>query len=1000
VPAIASTSPNFQTALAKAQAGDFAEAARLFRAILDRGPSGDASTNLAYCLRRLDRDAEAEQALRHAVALEPDHPGALLNLSSLLIDRFALDEAESVMRRGASAHPADPAIRVNLASALFHQGKYSDAAAAAEAALALSPDHPQAHYTLASIQLLWGRLKEGFAGYEWRIPCGQAALALDGDSLGLARWRGQSLYGKTLLAITEQGMGDTLHFVRYGAMVKAMGGRMILTCADSLRRLMSATGCVDGLLCGGDPRPTADFHAPLLSLPHLFGTTAETIPCAIPYLAARDEWIEPWSNRLGERRRPRIGLVWAGSPGHKNDRNRSLALSRLAPILSSDSWQCVALQVGMSDEDRATLSGFPSVVVLGGDVRDYADTAAILTRLDLLITVDTSVAHLAGALGVPTWVMLPSVPDWRWMLDREDSPWYPSLRLFRQRRPNDWDHVIAAILDALHRLTGSAAPSAPSSPSPSPSPSPEPKSIAALFEAAVSSQVNGRADDARRDYARLLDLKPNHPETLNNLAMLEQQAGHAAEAEALLRRAMAAHPAYMPAFRTLGGLLASQRRYAEAEPIWSSALALAPLDQAVRVGLSRSLIDVGRLEDALTLLDQSASMFPEDPYFPATTGAVLAMMARWEAAIEVLRRAVTANPGGADIWSNLGTSLKMTQDYHGAVAAFRRACEIAPEMSNAQWNLSLLLLLRGEFAEGWERYEWRWRVQGFPSPVRTFPVPPWRGEDIAGKRLLVHWEQGFGDTIQFARLLPLVKAKGARIILECQPQLVSLFGQLDGIDELARAGDPLPPFDYHVPLLSIPRIIGLDLAHPERAGLKPSPFLRPSARMVEKWTPRLARHAGLKVGLVWAGTPTLSIDHLRSPRLPALTPLFDLPGVTFFALQKGAGREDLEGFEPPANFIDIAAEIEDFNDTAAIMSGLDLVISSCTAPAHLAGALGVPTWVMLSAVPDWRWLLERDDVPWYPSARLFRQTRPGDWPGVVDRLRQALSALTNRPPQP
>jgi Tetratricopeptide repeat len=476
--------------MAAAQAGDWAGAVRLF-AKLQRGkkPDADSICNMAYCLRRLERNDEAEAALRRALKLQPDHAAALLNLASLLIGRDDLVEAEEVMRRGVALYPNDVGMKVNLASAVFHQARYDDAAVVAEAALVLQPDNPHAHHTLANILLVKGDYAEGFRHYQWRLQCGEAALALDGDAMGIPLWQGESLDGKTLLVVTEQGLGDTLHFIRYGALVRAGGGRMLLTCPAAMRRLFSAAPCIDAMLHDGDPRPVADYHVPLLSLPHRFGTTRATVPAAVPYLRAADEWVAEWAPRLGQRRRPRIGLVWAGSPTHKNDRNRSIPLSLFAPLLDGADWECFALQFGMRDEDRATLDRFPGVGRQGEGIRDFADTAALLSQMDLLITVDTSVAHLAGALGIPVWVMLPSVPDWRWMLDREDSPWYPTLRLFRQPVFGDWasvmDRVLAALRDfvALRPQGGQPA-----------------EWVVPVFNRAVAAQQAGRVDEARDGY--------------------------------------------------------------------------------------------------------------------------------------------------------------------------------------------------------------------------------------------------------------------------------------------------------------------------------------------------------------------------------------------------------------------------------------------------------------------------------------------------------------------
>jgi len=262
------------------------------------------------------------------------------------------------------------------------------------------------------------------------------------------------------------------------------------------------------------------------------------------------------------------------------------------------------------------------------------------------------------------------------------------------------------------------------------------------------------------------------------------------------------------------------------------------------------------------------------------------------------------------------------------------------------------------------------------------------GEDIAGRTILLYAEQGLGDTLQFVRYAPQVAARGARVLLEVQPPLVSVLSGLQGVERVIARGEPLPDFDVECPLMSLPRAFGTTLGNVPTA-----PYLRPDSQRAAHWRERLRGGEGLKVGLVWAGNPRFPGDRLRSPRLEGLRAVLDVPGVRFFGLQKGPGREDLERVPVPDGFTDLGPEIDDFADTAAIMANLDLVISSCTGPAHLAGALGVPLWVVLPYSPDWRWLTAREDSPWYPTARLFRQSRVGDWADVAERAADALRAL-------
>ncbi|AWK85498.1 glycosyltransferase family 9 protein [Azospirillum thermophilum] len=351
------------------------------------------------------------------------------------------------------------------------------------------------------------------------------------------------------------------------------------------------------------------------------------------------------------------------------------------------------------------------------------------------------------------------------------------------------------------------------------------------------------------------------------------------------------------------------------------------------------------------------------------------------------------NPAGPQ---QVGLRALLYRDAHRLDEALRlhdRAVAAAPAAAEQRWNRGLTSLLAGRCREGWEDYESRWRTPGFPTKPRGFTQPLWSGGPIAGRTILLHEEQGRGDAIQFIRYAPLVAARGARVVVETGADLAALFGSVEGVSQVVVSGDPLPPFDLHCPLLSLPRAFGHGLPDiPARV-----PYLQADPQRTARWADRLADAdpggRPLRVGLVWAGNPGFAGDRERSPGLEVLRPLLAQPGCRFYGLQVGAGRLALLGEAMPASFTDLGAEIGDFADTAAVMAGLDLVISSCTAPAHLAGALGRPVWVMLSHTPDWRWLLDRSDSPWYPTARLFRQPAPGDWSPVVAAMRDALEAV-------
>jgi hypothetical protein len=326
-----------------------------------------------------------------------------------------------------------------------------------------------------------------------------------------------------------------------------------------------------------------------------------------------------------------------------------------------------------------------------------------------------------------------------------------------------------------------------------------------------------------------------------------------------------------------------------------------------------------------------------------------------------------------------------------AISCYEQALTLKPAFGDAQWNLALARLVGGDFARGWPAFQKRWQTRRLAAHRRSFAVPPWDGSDPAGRTILVHAEQGMGDVIQFCRYLPLLRARGARTVLLIDGawrRLASLLRSLDGVDLLALDLADAGAFDLHCPLLDLPLRFGTELATiPARV-----PYLAADPARAD-WRARLAGDGTPRIGLVWAGNRNNTRDRLRSLELELLLPLLALPGLRWFGLQVGDGRDDLETRRMPPGFTDLGPELHDFADTAAALAELDLTISVDTSVAHLSGALARPTWVLLPAAPDWRWLLERTDSPWYPTARLFRQPAAGDWASVVARVAEALSAL-------
>ncbi len=390
--------------------------------------------SLALVLSEQGARADAIEQLRRAIRLQPRFPEALNNLGSLLRTEQKFVEAETCFRKALFERPAYAAAWNNLANLCIELSRLDEAESCYSRAIDANQDYAEAHTSRAMLRMLQGNFKAGCEEYEWRWKQPGIRPAV----FPCPAWDGSSIEGQTVFLYSEQGAGDTIQFIRYARQLKAQGASVILHCQESLRSLLEAMPELDCVLSGAEPAPPFDVHAPLMSLPRLCGSGLETIPSETPYLPVPQSPVIP--EQLRQPGLPRVGLVWSGNSGHRNDRNRSCPPRLLEELLQTPGIRFFSLQVG-----GEPLSRPDSLFDLAPFLVDYAAAAVCLEHLDLLITVDTSVAHLAGALGRPVWVMLPSCNDWRWLVDRTDSPWYPSMRLFRQKKLEDWPALLAEV---------------------------------------------------------------------------------------------------------------------------------------------------------------------------------------------------------------------------------------------------------------------------------------------------------------------------------------------------------------------------------------------------------------------------------------------------------------------------------------------------------------------------------------------------------------------------
>lgn len=478
-------------------------------------------------------------------------------------------------------------------------------------------------------------------------------------------------------------------------------------------------------------------------------------------------------------------------------------------------------------------------------------------------------------------------------------------------------------------------------------------------------------------------------------AMRLHEAGDAQAAERLLREHVRAAPGDADARAAYGVVLQRLGRPADAAQAYRDALAVDGAHAIAGCNLGAVLRELGELDAAEEALRAALAARPTFVPALANLGLTLCELERPDEAVAVLEQAAALSPQAVEAYFGLATAYSALYRLDEAAASYRKVIALRPDFVAAKWNLSHLLLLDQHFEEGWRLFDSRWELEPLVSLRWSEAAPQWLGEDLRGKTLYVFSEQGFGDTLQFVRYVPLAARRGARVLLRVQPELVRLVATLDGVEDVAAYGPPPPECDFYCPIMSLPRAFGATLETLPAA----VPYFKPDAAQVAAWTRRLAPTSSLRVGLVWSSGIRYNERSIfyagvsKSMTLAQFGPLAAIPGVVFYSLQKGEPAR--EAARPPAGMklVDVSHELRDFADSAALMQALDLVITVDTAAAHVAGALGKPVWNLVKYHPCWRWLRDRADSPWYPTMRLFRQPEAGDWQSVAGEVAAALRPL-------
>jgi tetratricopeptide (TPR) repeat protein/ADP-heptose:LPS heptosyltransferase len=979
--------------------------------------------DLGIALTELHRYEEAERALRRVIELDPRQGAAYVNLGVVCEKLGKLDDALAICQRGVQLLPDSAQAHYNLANVLLHQGRVPEALAHYERLLEIDPEFHRGRWNQGLTYLLDGQFERGWQGYRYRERAEQVQL----DKFPLPEWDGSSLAGKTLLVHAEQGVGDEIMFNTCLPDVVAQAKKVHLTCDPRLEKLFARSfpqidvhAVVRGVGFQWKPPGEVDCYTHAGTLPAFLRRDWASFPRTEKILSPDPNLLQLWRERFAALGPGiKVGISWRAGGHSSEQRRRTSLLDHWQPLFQVPGVHFVNLQYGDWQHDCEAAKAR-----WGATIHDWEDAdpltdldnfAAQVAALDAVVSVGNTTVHMAGALGVPTWAVLPRVPGWRYLLNGDWMPWYRSVRLRRQANSGDWDEVYGRVARELHAFASEITPAATmvevtrtSAAARPPSTASETftggtlprEKIGEAFVGALKKHRAGRLTEAEIVYEQILELDPHHADSLHLSGVLFRQTGRLERALQRLGQAVSLAPANSIYAYNYASALRDGGRIEEAIRQLRRAVELNPHLAEAYLNLGTLLHGQGQLPEAITAYERALQVRPDYAEAHHNIGSALRDQGRLDQAAECYRRAIAIRPTYSEAFVNLSGTLRELGRTAEALEQLDRAVDLEPQNAEFHVQRAMLRLQQGQLDDGWAEWEWRWRVPSGPQP-RPFKQPMWDGSSLRDKILLVHMEQGIGDEVMFASCLREVALEARRVIVECEPRLLPLFRRSfpditwqareswTQASWLAQTGT----IDYQIPAGSLPRWLRRKISDfpRERAYLQADP-----AR-VEHWRRELRQlGAGLKIGVSWRGGLNNLEGLKRSIPLDRWKPLAKVAGAHFICLQHGECAQEIDAtrsWHCPIHTLRGIDLYRDLDEVAALTRALDLVVSVSNATVHLAGALGTPTWVLLRRAPSWRWLNDRDDAVWYPSVQLIRQTMAGSWEAVLSEVASRLNAM-------
>lgn len=1031
------------------------------KAIQIQPENTELNFNYGVLLAKLNRDEEAVERYNLVIKTDNNFAKAYYNISDLLLKNNKYAEAKDYLERCIAVDPNYVDAIYNLGCVYEGMRDYISAAEYYIKAVDAKNDYHDARWN-GSLQLLRrGDYLKGFEFYEERLK----KTELQRPDLRLPEWKGENLSGKRILVYYEQGYGDFFQFVRYLKLLKKNDNYVILEIKEEISELLTGFKYADEFINKpAGNKVSADYKVALLSLPNIYKTGINSIPGGVPYLfpslnkLKKFDWIKNDPNL-------KIGFYWSGNPDPPKNRIRHTTLECFSTLFDFKNVSFYSLQVGNEAEKLSNLNN-KNVFDLSEQIKDFGDSGGAISHMDLIITIDTSIAHLSGSMGKETWLLLCSAPDWRWFDSDINSLWYPTLKYFRKPIGGIWETVFIQIKneliqkityaylndDAAHlrenilknkwsllnkQLIGSYLEKFPYDLSVIQHLLKNSISIENYEDAAVlinqflklnypelSDKFLGEIEFFKKNYPRAIEYynkyspyKPDDQEVNINLALSYININEFAKAKDVLSKLIDYFPRCRVGIYNLGLTCYYLFQYDDSIKYLRYLSEIFPDDNEGLNSLLHVLIETNNDNTALEFLNKNLEKLDDKGWF--YYGRIYLKREKYSEAADSFKKSLAINNSNYNSTINLGYSFFLTGEYDKALSVYiealssfktselyyntgvayneigntteaekyyKLAINLSPQNFTYHVAYAEMLFMQGKYLQGYDEYEWRLINPVYQGKlIRADEFDP---ENLTGKKILVYDEQGFGDVFQFLRYLKILKLKGAYIILQTRKELKKLLEMQDYIDELTEDYTKTD-YDFTFPLVSL----GKYLKFPEDFFYNEISYLS-LKKQAEKVT---KINDSKKIGIVWTGKKDPPHNRKRHLELKELIPVLETSNCEYYSLQHGErNQEELEILNK-FNIRNPGEKLQDFEETAYWIAGMDLIITIDTVVAHLASAMGKEVWLLLSKVPDWRWGLSGVYTIWYPLINLFRQSKTGNWKDVVLSVKKQLDLYLNYP---